>query len=88
MFVQYVDSRREIKVNLETLSIYHWNNKCVLRKSDGELVLRGEMEWSQFYMPRVWNKDSSPQSKMRNRHLKDPISIWETKKGVLVWKSV
>lgn len=44
MFVQYVDSMREIKVNLEMLSICHWNNKCVLRKSDGELVLRGEME--------------------------------------------
>lgn len=37
--IPYVDST-EIKVKLEMLSICHWNNKGILRKSDGESVLR------------------------------------------------
>lgn len=39
VIIPYVDSR-EIKVNLEMLSICHWNIKGILRKSDRESVLR------------------------------------------------
>lgn len=44
MFIQYEDSRREIKVNFEMLSICPCNKNGALKKSDGESLLKHEME--------------------------------------------
>lgn len=79
MIIQHVDSNRKIKANLEILSIIHCSNNSVLRKSDRESFLKREMEWSQFFMPRVWDKDSTHQRKMFNGYLENKASTWETK---------
>lgn len=79
MIIQHVDSNREINANVEILSIFHWSNNNVLRKSDTESVLRWDMEWSQFFVPRVRNKDSIHQRKMFNGYLENKAGVWETK---------
>lgn len=88
MFIQYMNLRREIKVNFEMLCIWHWSNKGILKTSGGESVFRWEMKWSQFHMPRVWDKDSSHQSKMLSGCLEEMLVSKRPKQGMLVWKSV
>lgn len=82
MLIPNVDSDKEIRVNLEMVSVHHCHNKGVLSSVYGEYVLRWEMEWSQISVLRVWDEGSTEQKQGAYWVFGGyTAGIWETKAG-------